>query len=281
MGRVVEKRVFNNRVVFHFNDLLWPQNSCLIKSKRNWTPFFSSKKRKITQKLPNTQTANFLYKKLRPQKNNKQCSPLIRQGGAVLGGGGLFALWFFHVHQRFESQLGGLRWRQGKPRRRGEAAKLKRWNPAPTSKGQGAGVTWEQVSRFVRSQVCYLEIFRSWQDAFLSCTLQSLPEGQPGGWFEAVIARDRCPQQHGMRSHQLGQSQGKQDQGKQVPDRSGDSSWSGTSSTKLVETVGKYMVSLVSQTQVLKMEHLRECMLRASQVEQPAVAEDPTTEVIL
>ena len=48
-----------------------------------------------------------------------------------------------------------------------------------------------------------------------------------------------------------------------------------------METVGKYMVSLVSQTQVLKMEHLRECMLRASQVEQPAVAEDPTTEVIL
>ena len=76
MGRVVEKRVFNHRVVFHFNDLLWPQNSCLIKSKRNWTPFFSSKKRKITQKLPNTQTANFLYKKSSaPKKQQTMLTP--------------------------------------------------------------------------------------------------------------------------------------------------------------------------------------------------------------
>ena len=221
------KTFFNNRVVFHFNDLLWSQNSCLIKSKRNWTPFFSSKKRKTTQKLqktPKRQTSS--PKKLRkPQKKQTKTSPSSSEQVGLFLVAVVFLLCGFstsinalnHSLVDFDGVGGspGLGW----------SGRVETLKPGANPQGSRGRVTWEQVSQFGRSQVCYLEIFRSWQDAFFSCTLQSLPEGQPGSWFEAVFARDRCPQQHGMRSHQLGQSQGKQDQGKQeLPDRSGDSS---------------------------------------------------------
>lgn len=133
MGRVVKKHPFCKLVMFHFNDLLWSQNSCLIKSKRNWTQFLSSKKRKSTQKLqktPKRQTSS--PKKLRKPQKNKQKPHLAHPNR---WGCSWWRWSFCSVVFPRPSMLWITAWwtsmASGEAQDWGEAAGLKRWNRPP------------------------------------------------------------------------------------------------------------------------------------------------------
>lgn len=281
-----------------------------IQTQLNSILFFEKTKNHTeTAKHPNAKRPT---KNLGPQTNNKKCphDPHPNRWGCS------WWRWSFcSVVFPRPSTLWITAWwtsmASGEAQDWGEAAGLKRWNPAPTPKGQGAGlhgskcpnlvearyVTWRSsdLGRMPSSPVPFNRYLKDNRAVDLKQFLQEIgvhnnmacdltnwdnpKESKTKESKSFRIDREIAAGKHG--TIQIRASPWHTQQSPRHADFFPNWRWSGTSSTKLVETVGRYMVSLVSQTQVLKMEHLRECMLRASQVEQPAVAEDPTTEVIL